>query len=535
MNRILFIAPLPPPVHGSAMVSKYIKDSAKVQSVAQCDWVNLSTSRRMDEIGKGGAMKLLRFVGAYLKTLWLLLTHRYDLCYLAITCHGIGFLKDAPFVWLCKLFGCEVLIHQHNKGMSNCIDRWPYRWLIPYIYKRTRVMLLSWYLYPDIEKAVRREQVVICANGIAAEQQVNCDDSQVNVASPRLNAAEQPVNCDDSLVSVASPRLNVAEQQVNCDESQVNAASPRLNVAEQQVNCDDSLVNVASPRLNAAEQQVNCDGSQVNVASPRLNAAGQQVNCDDSLVSVASPRLNAAEQRLIATVSQVNVAEQRLKDSQSQGDDSPATTLRLTSSSAAINRSEAAPLTAHRSPLTVNLFFLSNLIPSKGVYVLLDACRILKERGHGFVCRFVGGETKEMDRATFEAEVQRRGLEGMVRYEGPKYGEEKEEYWCSSDVFVFPTYYFNECFPLVILEAMQHGLPVVSTDEGAVPDIVVDGENGFICRRKDVEGLAQALERLLLDEALRRRMGAKGYSRYMENFTLERFERRFVECLRRGE
>ena len=260
-QRILIIAPLPPPVHGSAMVSKYIKDSAKVQSVAQCDWVNLSTSRRMDEIGKGGAMKLLRFVGAYLKTLWLLLTHRYDLCYLAITCHGIGFLKDAPFVWLCKLFGCKVLIHQHNKGMSNCIDRWPYRWLIPYIYKHTRVMLLSWYLYPDIEKAVRREQVVICANGIAAEQQVNCDDS---------------------------------------------------------------LVNVALPRLNAAEQQVNCDDSQVNVALPRLNAA---------------------EQRLIATGSQVNVAEQRLKDTQSQGDDSPATPLRLT----AAKLLPAHPLTPHQA------------------------------------------------------------------------------------------------------------------------------------------------------------------------------------------
>ena len=54
-------------------------------------------------------------------------------------------------------------------------------------------------------------------------------------------------------------------------------------------------------------------------------------------------RPNKGEQRLIATGSQVNVAEQRLKDTQSQGDDSPATPLRLTSSSAAINRSEAAP------------------------------------------------------------------------------------------------------------------------------------------------------------------------------------------------
>jgi glycosyltransferase involved in cell wall biosynthesis len=412
-------------------------------------------------------MKLLRFVWAYLKTLWLLLTHRYDLCYLAITCHGIGFLKDAPFVWLCKLFGCKVLIHQHNKGMSKCIDRWPYRWLIPYIYKRTRVMLLSWYLYPDIEKAVRREQVVICPNGIAAEQQVNCDDSLVNAACA---------------VNVALPRLNAAEQQVNCDDSQVNAPC---------------AVNVALPRLKAAEQQVNSDESQVKSCVAAVKGDGREVN-------------------------------------QSQGDDSPATTLRFTSSTAAINRSEAASLTAHRSPLTVNLLFLSNLIPSKGVYVLLDACRILKDKGLDFQCNFVGGETKEIDRARFEAEVQKRGLEGMVRYEGPKYGKEKEEYWRSSDVFVFPTYYFNECFPLVILEAMQHGLPVVSTDEGAVPDIVADGENGFVCRRKDAEGLAQALERLLQDEALRHRMGAEGYRRYKENFTLQCFEQRLAECLRRG-
>ena len=62
-------------------------------------------------------------------------------------------------------------------------------------------------------------------------------------------------------------------------------------------------------------QQVNCDGSQVNALCA---------------VNVALPRLKAAEQRLLATASQVNVAEQRLKDTQSQGDDSPATPLRLT-------------------------------------------------------------------------------------------------------------------------------------------------------------------------------------------------------------
>ena len=403
-THILFITPLPPPVHGSAMVSQCIKDSELIRGEFDCDFVNLSPSRRMDEIGKGGAKKLLRFAGSFFLLFYKLLLHRYDLCYLAITCHGVGFLKDAPFLLLCKLFGRRIVIHQHNKGMSGCIDRWPYRWLIPYIYINARVILLSWHLYPDIARAVKREQVMICPNGIAAEQQVNSDESQVK-------------------------------------------------------SC------VAA---------VKGDGREVN---------------------------------------------------QSQGDDSPATPLRLTSSSAAINRSEAASL-------PVNLLFLSNLIPSKGVYVLLDACKMLKDRGVAFQCNFVGGESKEMDRRVFEEAVKERGLEGHVLYHGPKYGEEKEHYWSMADVFVFPTFYHNECMPLTILEAMQHGLPVVSTDEGAVPDMVVDGENGFVCRRKDAEGLAQALERLLLDEALRHRMGAEGYRRYKENFTLQCFEHRFTEILR---
>ena len=136
----------------------------------EMDFVNLSTSRTMEEIDKRSwalyARKAVRFMGVYAKTLWLLTTRRYDLCYLAITCHGVGFLKDAPFVLLCKLFGRKVVIHQHNKGMAKDVDRPIYRWLLPMVYRNTKVILLSWRLYPDIERVVNREQIMICHNGI---------------------------------------------------------------------------------------------------------------------------------------------------------------------------------------------------------------------------------------------------------------------------------------------------------------------------------------------------------------------------------
>jgi glycosyltransferase involved in cell wall biosynthesis len=189
-------------------------------------------------------------------------------------------------------------------------------------------------------------------------------------------------------------------------------------------------------------------------------------------------------------------------------------------------------LNVNRSSLIVKILFLSNLISSKGVYVLLDACRVLKERGLQFVCDFVGGETKEIDRATFEAAVKERDLEGIVCYHGPKYGEEKEAYWRRADIFVFPTFYFNECFPLVLLEAMQWRLPLVSSDEGGIPDIVKDGVNGFVCTRQNVQSLAEALEKLITNPVLRQQMGEQGYQRYQEEFTLEAFERRFVAELK---
>ena len=67
-RKILMIAPLPPPVHGSAMMTQYIKDSQLVNETVDMDWVNLSTSRRMDEIGRGSLAKCMRFAAAFLNT-----------------------------------------------------------------------------------------------------------------------------------------------------------------------------------------------------------------------------------------------------------------------------------------------------------------------------------------------------------------------------------------------------------------------------------------------------------------------------------
>jgi glycosyltransferase involved in cell wall biosynthesis len=179
-----------------------------------------------------------------------------------------------------------------------------------------------------------------------------------------------------------------------------------------------------------------------------------------------------------------------------------------------------------------HLLFLSNLMESKGVFVLLDALKILVGKGLSFYCDFVGGETKDIDGERFILEVNRRELGGFVIYNGLKYGSEKERYFVDADIFIHPTY--NDCFPLVLLEAMQHGLPCITTSEGGIPDMVQDGVNGIICERQNAESLAAAIEKLLLNPELRKQMGQKGFEIFNQKFTSDKFESNLCECLKKA-
>lgn len=169
-TRILFIVPLPPPVHGSSMVSQQIRQSEKINTAFYCRYVNLSTSRGNDEVAGFSPLLLLkkggRFITSFLQTFWQLLVFRPQKCYVAITCHGVGFLKDAPFVLMAKLFGCKIILHQHNKGMDAYANKPIYRWLLHMVYRNSTVILISWLLYDDVSRVVKREQVRICPNGI---------------------------------------------------------------------------------------------------------------------------------------------------------------------------------------------------------------------------------------------------------------------------------------------------------------------------------------------------------------------------------
>ena len=196
------------------------------------------------------------------------------------------------------------------------------------------------------------------------------------------------------------------------------------------------------------------------------------------------------------------------------------------------DKSEEAGSTEQRArgnQKAVEILFISHLIKSKGVFVLLNALKILKERDLLFHCTMIGGEgdvsEKQMKQKIAEAE-----LADNILLTGKKYGEEKQKALEMAEIFVHPS--FNDCLPLVLLEAMQYSLPIVSTFEGAIPDVVEDGATGFLVPKRDVTSLAEKLEVLIKNQDLRIVMGAAGRKKYENEFPLEKFEERMVEILK---
>lgn len=176
-----------------------------------------------------------------------------------------------------------------------------------------------------------------------------------------------------------------------------------------------------------------------------------------------------------------------------------------------------------------HIFFLSNLLIDKGVLTLLDACKQLKEQGYVFQCDFVGGETADMNAECFKRECEQRGIADCVTYHGRKYGEEKLTFFQQADIFVLPT--FNECFPLVLLEAMEQSLPCISSAIGGTPEIVDEGKTGFLVPCREVQPLAERIGILLKDETLRKQLGKAGRAKFEREYTLPRFEENIERCL----
>lgn len=127
------------------------------------------------------------------------------------------------------------------------------------------------------------------------------------------------------------------------------------------------------------------------------------------------------------------------------------------------------------------------------------------------------GEGKDIDK--LKTATKQMGLDSTVAWLGAR--EDARSLYAGMDIFVLPSRF--EGMPLVLLEAMSAGLPIVASQVGGIPEVVVDGETGFLVECDDYEALAERISLLANDTALRKKMGEKGKERFDKNFRIERF------------
>lgn len=162
---------------------------------------------------------------------------------------------------------------------------------------------------------------------------------------------------------------------------------------------------------------------------------------------------------------------------------------------------------ADPAPGPVRVLCVATMYEVKGHRFLFEAIAQLVERGVQVRCRLAGDGP---DRAVLEAMVSRLRITEQVEFLGQRTREQVVALMHESDVLVVPSIPTSsgrrEGLPVVIIEAMAAGLPVIASEISGIPEIVLDGRTGLLVPPRDPQAIAAAIERLMTDHQLRRQM-----------------------------
>ncbi|AEC52779.1 galactosyltransferase or LPS biosynthesis rfbu related protein [Pyrococcus sp. NA2] len=168
------------------------------------------------------------------------------------------------------------------------------------------------------------------------------------------------------------------------------------------------------------------------------------------------------------------------------------------------------------------VLYVGRLEPRKGVNYLIEAMKHVD----GTLIVVGDGKMKEF----LVRKVRSLGLEGKVKFYGFVPHDILVDLYKASDVFVLPS--ISEAFGIVLLEAMASETPIVGTSVGGIPEIV--GKAGIIVPPRDPKALARAINLLLSDERLARKMGKEGRKRVERLYSWDKVAEKTVKLYRRG-
>jgi len=178
---------------------------------------------------------------------------------------------------------------------------------------------------------------------------------------------------------------------------------------------------------------------------------------------------------------------------------------------------------AHFSSTPPLIIAIGRLSPKKGFSDLIRACALLAERGKSFRCEIIGEGPLENE---LRGQIDELRLQNRVVLTGARPQSQLRRCLAAANVFVLPSVIDPDGgmdnLPTVIMEAMATGLPVVSTNIGGIPEMVLENETGFLVQPEDAVALAGAIERVTSYQSLGQRLGQAGYERAQTLFSIEK-------------
>ncbi|MGA8746100.1 MAG: glycosyltransferase [Solirubrobacterales bacterium] len=160
-----------------------------------------------------------------------------------------------------------------------------------------------------------------------------------------------------------------------------------------------------------------------------------------------------------------------------------------------------------------NILYVGRLVPEKGQAVLLEAVALLATRGHEISVTLVGDGALRPD---LERRAEQLGLGSTTSFLGAVGQDEIRNLYERASIFCLPS--FAEGVPVVLMEAMAMGVPVISTRIAGIPELVEDGQSGFLVSPGRADELADRLEKLLADPLLCQRLGRAGRDKILQDF-----------------
>src|SRR3989344_5331432 len=157
-DKILFVGRFPPPIHGASMMNENYFNSQLIKNNFIIDRIIINNKEEPKDIGKFSFKKFFRIFKVFFQLKKKLKSFSPNLIYFEIAPIDFAFLRDSIYVLLCKFFGKKIIFQIHARGINKKTNNFLWRRYYKFIFKNSKMILLSWMLYPEVEKIIPKKK-----------------------------------------------------------------------------------------------------------------------------------------------------------------------------------------------------------------------------------------------------------------------------------------------------------------------------------------------------------------------------------------